>query len=86
MLKVLFAIKRLQKSAIEELPIFVMILQAWTMILLVMSIGGVVNPPPPMAMHYKSTDGRVCCDLLCSGELQNYKPLPFDCRPRASCV
>ena len=77
MLKVLFAIKRLQKSAIEELPIFTMILQAWTVILLVMSIGGVVNPPPPMVMPSTSTDGRICCDLLCSGELQTLQAPPL---------
>ena len=72
MLKVLFATKRLQKSTIEELPIFAMIPQVWMLILLI-SVGGVMNPrpPSPMVIPSNSTDGRVCCDLLCSGELQN---------------
>jgi hypothetical protein len=71
-LKVLFETKRLRRSAIEELPIFAMIPQAWMVILLV-SVGGVMNPPQSSSMvtPFNSTDRRVCCDLLCSGELQN---------------
>ena len=55
-----------------------MIPQAWMVILLI-SIGEVVNPPQPSTIPSNSTNGRVCCELLCSGGL-HYEPLPFDYR------
>ena len=37
-----------------------------------------MNPPPSSTIPSNSTTGRVCCDLMCSGELQkNYEPLPL---------
>ena len=53
--------------------------QAWKVILLVMAIGGLANSPPPIVIPSKSTNanGGVCCDLLCSGELQKLRAPPL---------
>ena len=51
--------------------------QAWMVILLVLAIGGLTNLPSPIVMPSKSTNGSVCCDLLCSGELQKLRAPPL---------